>query len=184
MVCCVWMFFCTSHIVLFFGPVKLFVFSCALSLLQVVLISHSQGTIIAGDVLWHLWKAVDDQTLTEASIGALLGWWLLKSAFYWYSSSSRSSAWLQLLLLIAFPFETNCLCCCYSLRRWGRALLAQYEIRGYGRCFSFPLTMPRYPWGPPPQPTGEGSSKTQCWTTETPNGSKPYWYSLKAPNRY
>ena len=35
---------------------------------QVVLISHSQGTIIAGDVLWKLWSDVDNDNLPQASL--------------------------------------------------------------------------------------------------------------------
>lgn len=35
---------------------------------KVVLIAHSQGTIIAADVLWRLWEAVDTGKLQEASL--------------------------------------------------------------------------------------------------------------------
>lgn len=34
---------------------------------QVVLVAHSQGTIIASDVLWHLWEAVDRGDLPKVS---------------------------------------------------------------------------------------------------------------------
>lgn len=41
------------------------------SQLQVVLIAHSEGTIIASDVLWLLWEAVDSMELPEVSVGSL-----------------------------------------------------------------------------------------------------------------
>lgn len=34
---------------------------------KVVLVAHSQGTIIASDVLWRLWEAVDNGHLQEVS---------------------------------------------------------------------------------------------------------------------
>lgn len=36
---------------------------------QVVLIAHSQGTIIASNALEDLWEAVDNKKLPEASLG-------------------------------------------------------------------------------------------------------------------
>ncbi|CAM9691120.1 unnamed protein product [Ascophyllum nodosum] len=38
---------------------------------KVVLISHSQGTIIAGDVLWKLWSDVDNDNLPQTAMNRL-----------------------------------------------------------------------------------------------------------------
>ena len=48
-------------------------------------------------------------------------------------------------------------CYYYSLRRWGEAPLTWYEIRGTGRCVSFPIMMPM-PESYPPHQTGRGSN--------------------------
>ena len=63
----------------------------------------------------------------------------------------------------------------YSLRRWGRALLAQNENLGTGRCFSFPTVMP-VPESSLPAVDWPGLEHTPCWTTDTPNGNKPLTY--------
>lgn len=39
---------------------------------KVVLVAHSQGTIIASDVLWRLWEAVDNGQLPEVSLNICL----------------------------------------------------------------------------------------------------------------
>ena len=65
---------------------------------------------------------------------------------------------------------------CYPLRRWGGALLAWYENRGTGRCFSFPIMMPVPKSSPLPKPP-VGALTHAVSNDGDLNGSKPLTYS-------